>query len=128
MRICQKRTKGLRRDERGATAVEFAMIAPVFLAMVIGIFHLSLLGFTLANLNYAVEKGARCAAIASGCPAIETYYYAPKPAPVFTPANKTAACGTLVNATMTYQLNVLIYRASIPLSASACFPSILPAT
>ena len=46
------------------------LIAPVFLAMVIGIFHLSLLGFTFANLNYAVEKRARCDAIASGCPDI----------------------------------------------------------
>ena len=51
---------GVRGDERGATAIEFALIAPVFLALILGIFHLSLLGFTIANLNYAVEKGARC--------------------------------------------------------------------
>ena len=55
-------------DERGATAIEFALIAPVFLAMVLGIFHLSLLGFTVANLNYAVEKGARCDAISASLP------------------------------------------------------------
>ena len=50
-----------------------------------------------------------------------TYYYAPDPAPVFT-VNKGAACGTSVSATVTYQLNVLIYQTSIPLS------SLLPAS
>lgn len=126
MTICKNGTERLLRDERGATAIEFAMIAPVFLALVLGIFHLSLVSFTIANLNYAVEKSARCEAIASGCPAIATYYYAPAPAPVFAPPDKTAACGTLVTGTMTYPLNVLIYQTSIPLSASACFPSIAP--
>ncbi|MBF9234255.1 TadE/TadG family type IV pilus assembly protein [Microvirga alba] len=111
----------MRGDERGATAIEFALVAPVFLALVFGIFHLSLLGFTVASLNYAVEKGARCNAIATDCPDAAAYYFAPEPAPVFT-SDKAAACGTLVNATVTYQLNVLIYQASIPLTASACFP------
>jgi hypothetical protein len=97
------------------------LIAPVFLALVLGIFHLSLLGFTIASLNYAVEKGARCDAIATNCPDIATYYFAPDPAPVFT-HDKAAACGASVSATVTYQLNVLIYQSSIPLSASACFP------
>ncbi|KAB0265762.1 TadE/TadG family type IV pilus assembly protein [Microvirga brassicacearum] len=114
-------TNGLRNDERGATAIEFALIAPVFLALVMGIFHLSLLGFTIANLNYAVEKGARCSAIATNCPDVATFYYGPSPAPVFT-SDSAVACGTSVNATVIYELNVLIYQASIPLSASACFP------
>lgn len=108
-------------DSRGTTAIEFAVIAPVFLALLLGIIQLSLLGFTLANLNYAVEKAARCDAISTGCPDIASYYYAPSPTPVFT-YDTTAACGTSVNATVTYRLNVLIYQASIPLSASACFP------
>ncbi|MBF9235453.1 TadE/TadG family type IV pilus assembly protein [Microvirga alba] len=109
------------RDECGATAIEFALVAPVFLALLLGIFHLSLLGFTIASLNYTVEKAARCDAIATNCPDIATYYFAPAPAPVVT-HDKTAPCGASVSATVTYQLNVLIYQASIPLSASACFP------
>ena len=68
MRMEQVADKSSAGDERGATAIEFALIAPVFLALVLGIFHLSLLGFTVANLNYAVEKGARCDAIATDCP------------------------------------------------------------
>ncbi|ANY82580.1 hypothetical protein BB934_30360 (plasmid) [Microvirga ossetica] len=119
--MCKCRTRALSSDERGATAIEFALIAPVFLAMVLGIFHLSLLGFTVANLHYAVEKKARCDAISAVCPDASTYYYAPDPEPVFT-INKGTACGTSVNATVTYELNVLIYQKSIPLSAAACFP------
>jgi hypothetical protein len=127
MRNFRSRLEALGTSEGGATAVEFAMIAPVFLAMVIGIFHLSLLGITIASLNYAVEKGARCDAIATNCPNVSSYYYAPRPpTPVFSGPDKTAACGTLVSAAVTYDLNVLIYRTSIPLSASACFPSIAP--
>jgi Flp pilus assembly protein TadG len=121
MRMRKGWAKGLGSEERGATAIEFALIAPVFLALILGIFHLSLLGFTIANLNYAVEKGARCDAIATNCPDIATYYHAPNPAPVFTFDTK-AACGTSVSGTVTYQLNVLIYQALIPVSASACFP------
>jgi hypothetical protein len=111
----------MRKDERGATAIEFALVAPIFFALLIGIFHISLLGFTIASLNFAVEKSARCHAISTGCPDISTYYYGPSPAPYFT-SDATAACGTLVNATVTYRMNVLIYRAAVPLSASACFP------
>jgi Flp pilus assembly protein TadG len=114
-------TKDGWRDERGATAIEFAVIAPVFLALLLGIFHLSLLGFTIASLHYAVEKGARCRAISGNCPDIATYYHAPKPAPVFT-YDATAVCGTSVSAAVTYEMNVVLYQASIPLSASACFP------
>lgn len=108
-------------EERGTTAVEFAVIAPVFLALLIGIFHVSILGFTVANLHYAVEKGARCKAISANCPDITTYYHAPNPVPVFT-YDTTAACGTAVVGTVTYDLNVLLVRTSVPLSASACFP------
>jgi len=115
------RIRGAGGDERGTTAIEFALVAPVFLALLLGIFHLSLLGFTLASLHYAVEQGARCGAISTACPEIATYYHAPTPAPVFT-ENAAAPCGTSVRGTVTYDLNVLLYRASIPLSASACFP------
>ena len=37
-------------------------------------------------------------------------------------SDTTAACGTLVNATVTYQLNVLIYQAAIPLVRIGMFP------
>jgi Flp pilus assembly protein TadG len=112
---------GLWSDKSGATAVEFAIIAPVFLAIIFGIIQLSFLALTVASLNYSVEKGARCAALSSesNCPA-DSYYFAPGALPAFTYG--TTACGTSLTAQITYNLNVIIYRASIPLRASACFP------
>ena len=113
--------RGLWSNQSGATAVEFAVVAPAFLAFVLGIIHLSLLAFTVASLNYSVEQGARCAALRSipSCPA-DRYYFAPGTLPVFTYA--TAACGTSLTASVAYNLHVIVFQASIPLRASACFP------
>jgi Flp pilus assembly pilin Flp len=117
----QSSKRGLLSDPSGATAVEFAMVAPVFLALILGIIHLSFLALTVGSLNYSVEKGARCAALstAANCPA-ESYYFAPGDTPVFTYSG--AACGTSLTGEVTYSMNVILYHASIPLRASACFP------
>jgi hypothetical protein len=103
--------------------VEFAIVAPVFLAVVFGIIQLSVMAFTVASLNYAVEKGARCAAVQTGCPSPASHYYAPGPAPSFTTI-ESAACGLLLTASVTYNLNVLAFQRSIVLSGSACFPNL----
>lgn len=117
----QSSKRGLLSDPSGATAVEFAMVAPVFFALVLGIIHLSFLALTVGSLNYSVEKGARCAALstAANCPA-DSYYFAPGNAPVFTYSG--ADCGTSLTGEVTYSLSLVIYQASVPLRASACFP------
>ena len=48
------------------------------------------------------------------------HYYAVGPAPVFTYA--AATCGKSVTGTVTFDFMAIIYQASIPLTASACFP------
>ncbi len=53
----------LRRDERGAGAVEFALIAPALLAFIVGIAQLGVLFMANAGLRNAVAEGARLAAI-----------------------------------------------------------------
>ena len=53
----------LRSDERGMGAVEFALIAPVFFALLIGITQLGMLYFANADLKNAVAAGARHATI-----------------------------------------------------------------
>lgn len=50
-------------DERGAGAVEFALIAPVLLGFIIGIAQLGILFIANAGLRNAVAEGARLAAI-----------------------------------------------------------------
>ena len=53
----------LRRDSRGISAVEFAMIAPVFILLVVGIVQMGHLFYAHAGLRNAVSEGARFATI-----------------------------------------------------------------
>ncbi|WP_407666807.1 TadE/TadG family type IV pilus assembly protein [Microvirga roseola] len=115
-RVC----KCLTRDEQGATAIEFAFVAPAFLTLMLGLINLSLLSMTIASLHYSVEEGARCVSVRPACSEPNSRYFAPGPAPVYTSAN--AACGYSLTATVTFDLNVVFYRKAIPLSATACFP------
>ena len=56
--------KGLT-DEVGATAAEFALIIPVFLAMVFGSIELGRFMWIRNSLQTAVEAAARCSALNS---------------------------------------------------------------
>jgi Flp pilus assembly protein TadG len=116
-------------DRGGASAVEFAIILPVFVLLVLGSISVALLIFTASSLNYAVEDAARCAAVNKTlCPnaaTIEEYalgrYLGPTTSPVFT--YSTSGCGNTVRATVTYQMDIVPQLAQIPLTASACHPS-----
>lgn len=57
------RRNPLIRDSRGAAALEFAIIAPVFFAVIFGIAQLGLLFFANAGLGNAVAEGARLASL-----------------------------------------------------------------
>jgi Flp pilus assembly protein TadG len=57
------RLSRLGRSERGVGAVEFALAAPVFLGMLIGIIQLGRLYLANSGLNHAVEEAARVAAV-----------------------------------------------------------------
>ncbi|HEX8579139.1 MAG TPA: TadE/TadG family type IV pilus assembly protein [Allosphingosinicella sp.] len=59
MRLLRK----FRRNQRGVGAVEFALIAPVLLGMLVGITQLGRLYFARADLRNAVAAGARQAQI-----------------------------------------------------------------
>lgn len=51
------------RDARGAAAVEFAIIANVFIVFVMGIIYVSIMLFNYASLDWAVDDAARLASI-----------------------------------------------------------------
>lgn len=53
----------LARDRRGATIVEFALITPPFLVMLMGLFDLAYNQYTSEMLNGAIQKAARDSAI-----------------------------------------------------------------
>jgi Flp pilus assembly protein TadG len=116
-------------NQDGTTAVEFAIVAPVFLLMVFGTIGLCFALFLIGSLHYAVEDGARCASvkttICTDANSIVTYttgrYMGPNVSPNFTYA--AAACGNSVTGTISYSMNIGFRTFVIPISATACFPS-----
>jgi Flp pilus assembly protein TadG len=53
----------LRRNEKGAAAVEFALVVPLVLLLLWGIVDIGRAFYTLNNLASAVREGARTAAV-----------------------------------------------------------------
>ncbi len=114
-------------DDRGTTVVEFAMVAPVFILLVVGAVSLSLALFMVGSLHYAVEEGARCASVktsvctnsSSIVSYTQSHYFGPS-APTFTYA--AAGCGNTVSASLSYAVNLGITKITVPVTASACFP------
>jgi Flp pilus assembly protein TadG len=51
--------KHLFRDDRGSAAVEFSLVAPLFLVMVIGTFAVGWAAHSTHNLRFALAEGAR---------------------------------------------------------------------
>lgn len=115
------------RNDCGATAVEFALIAPALVTLVIGTFYLCMALYLVASMHFAVEDGARCASVNSttcgSATAIVKYtqgrYFGPN-TPTFTYA--AAACGNSVSASVTYVANLGVTSVNIPITAKACYP------
>jgi Flp pilus assembly protein TadG len=126
--MARKFLKSLRLDQQGSTAVEFAIVAPLFLSMIVGTFTLCIGLFLVGSLHYAVEEGARCASVktticsdaATTIAYTQNHYFGPDVSPTFTYA--AVACGNSVSATVTYSMNVGFTTFTVPISATACFP------
>lgn len=115
-------------DIRGATAIEFAMTAPVFVMVIVGAIQSGIMLWTQLGLQQGVEMGARCASVNSivcgttsaiqNYAALKTYGVNPSPS-AFTVT--TEACGIQVSAN--YPLPVLSsYFDIATLRAKSCFP------
>lgn len=112
----------------GAGALEFALVLPAFILMVVGGIYAALLVFTAASMHFAVEDGARCASVqttvcadaASTVAFTKAHYFGPSAPPTFT--YSATGCGHTVNGNMTYVFNVGVAKSNVPLRASACFP------
>lgn len=53
------RARGFRRDERGATAIEFAFVAPVLFFALLSLVELGMLGMMMSGVDAAVLDSAR---------------------------------------------------------------------
>src|SRR5262245_1037874 len=119
----------IRTNESGTTAIEFAIVGPIFIFLVIGIAFLCMTMAVAGSLHYAVEEGARCASVRKTVCSDEdttlTYtrarYFGPSAAPSFV-YDPAAACGHSVTASITYVVDMGLKRVSVPISAAACFP------
>ena len=124
------------REGTGASAVEFALVLPAFIALSVGTINLCIVLYANSTLHYTVDDAARCMSvrttICTSTATTQTYalnhYSGPGVAPSFTATSTTCggaggAPGSKVTGTATYQLNTGLMNISVPLSATACFPS-----
>ena len=126
-----------RRDEQGSSAVEFALVVPLFLALVFGLINLSIVLFGVVTMHYAAEDAARCYSVQSTvCTTpgtTQTYAVSRYAGPNFPPAfiaTKDGRChstagafdGKKVTATASYGFGTGLVNVTLPLSAEGCFP------
>ena len=118
------------RDDRGASALEFALTAPVFFLFIFGIIQFGLLFWTQLGLQHGTEMAARCATVnRTLCPSSNaiTSYAAQQafgltlPAQTFT--YSTPACGNQVSASYAFQCPQILHLSPLTVTAQACFPS-----
>jgi Flp pilus assembly protein TadG len=122
-----RRQPGLTLCERGTAAVEFALVLPALVMLLVGGLYTGLLMYSVAGLHSAVEQAARCYSVdASQCGSAaaaqayaQNHYYGVS-SPTFIAS--TAPCGHQVSATLAFVLDAGMTRWSVPLTATACFP------
>jgi Flp pilus assembly protein TadG len=116
------------REESGATAVEFGLVFPVLMMMMLGVLMFSMLGGAISGMHFAVEEAARCYAVnrttCGDSGAAETFaatrYLGPDVDATFAAAS--ASCGYRVTGTATFELRLAVLTFNVPLSTSACYP------
>jgi len=118
-------------DARGATAIEYAIILPVLLLLLLGITDLGRLMWVQGTLEYATAAAARCAAVDSvicGDAASIQSYAASRAYGLNLSATDfvvtTAACGRRVSASTSFSfITPWITPTGLTLNADACYPA-----
>jgi Flp pilus assembly pilin Flp len=132
-----RRLSHLVKCEDGAEAVEFALIVPLLVTLLFGIFEFARAVWTQSVLDYAVEQAARCASVnttACGTSSAIATFASQQTSPINVPAADFAAttpsCGHQVVASYTFNfIGTLaliggqnIFPSSITLSSTSCYP------
>lgn len=116
--------------EEGTSAIEFALVFPVFILMVLGIFETGRALWTQSLLNYAVQTAARCGAIDTatcGSSSATVTYAVQNSSPLSIPGGDftvtTPSCGNQVS--VAYPFTTVVPQLlpfDVTLSAQACYP------
>jgi hypothetical protein len=119
----------IRSDDSGTTAIEFAIVGPIFIFLIIGIAFLCMGMAVAGSMHYAVEEGARCASVRKMvCSDEDTtiaytkaHYFGPGGVPTFA-YDPAAVCGHSVTASISYVVDMGLKKITVPITAAACFP------
>ena len=113
------------RGRGGASAAEFALVAPIFFALTIGAINLCILLYMNSRLQFSVDDAARCASLAYNPCApttrAATNFGFVSLGPTFAATNPAGCQGTQVVGNVTYTLNAIVTTVAVPISASSCF-------
>ena len=123
-------------DEAGATAVEFALVFPVLVALVIAVFQFGWAQHRLSTLRYAMNGVSRAVMLNPAMTQAQISEQvqarlgeAPDPNVTVTKATITTANGTVVRLTGAYTSHVGIPTvATYPLRFTTTVDAVLPAT
>ncbi|MDE2486060.1 MAG: pilus assembly protein [Alphaproteobacteria bacterium] len=116
----------LARARDGATAVEFALIAPVLFLLLLGLIEVGRAYWIQSALDFAVQETARCGVVQAASPACATpaalqTYAAARVAPLQIPATAftvaNATCGVDVKAVVPYRFLAIL---GPTITAEAC--------
>jgi Flp pilus assembly protein TadG len=127
----QRIARGLRRDDSGATAAEFALVVPTFLLLVFGTINVGMAMAAVTQMHFAAQKAARCLStdVTATCTTanIDTYAKGFYDGPGMNSLSFSAsapACGNKVHGTGSYELVTGFSKTAITIGATACYPKI----
>jgi Flp pilus assembly protein TadG len=126
-----RRISSIPSGEFGTAAIEFAIVFPIAIFLLLGLCEFGRAMWTQATLDYAVQTAARCGALGPvGCttPAeIQTYAVGAAPTIPVTSANftvTTPSCGVQVSTTYSYSFILTVFFPySMTMAATSCFPN-----
>jgi Flp pilus assembly protein TadG len=124
-----KDLRRFRRDRRGASSAEFALVVPLFVLVTFGTISTAIGLSAMVQMQYAAERAARCLSVnvAGSCSDINAYakgYYKGPSMTGLTFTKSAPACGNKVTGTGSYQLVTGFKSTAISMSTSACYPVI----
>lgn len=118
-------------DERGSSAVEFALVLPAFLLLIFGAIGGGVLAYATTSLQRATEVASRCVTLqgslkCADASAITTAgtnaYSGPFLSSLSFTATPAASCANKVTGTGTFSAFPGLNFLTVNLSASACYP------
>lgn len=123
--------RSLRASDRGTSAIETAIVFPVFLALLLGVFEFGRALWTQSALQYAVQVAARCGAVditTCATPGDVISYAVAESQPLSVPSGdfsaSTLTCGSSVSVTYPFSFVVPnLFPFSITLLEQACYPT-----